>query len=107
MHALLPTFPLEIDPDVACSACDAVCCRLEVMLLGDNEVPEHLTSEDEWGGWTMRRLDDGWCAALNRNDMRCTIYEHRPFICRDYQMGDSDCVEERRRYASTAANTLP
>ena len=63
--------------------------------MGDDQPPAYLTCEDEWGGWVMRRLDDGWCAALDRKSMRCTIYEQRPDICRDYEMGDSDCIEQR------------
>jgi uncharacterized protein len=45
----------------------------------------------------MRRLDDGWCAALDRQTMLCTIYERRPFICREFQAGEYDCLEERRQ----------
>ena len=70
------------------------------MLIGDDGIPVELTTQDRWGGWVMRRLDDGWCAALDRNTMRCTIYEHRPMICRDYRMGESDCIDERSRLAS-------
>ena len=97
----MPATNIMIDPVVSsaisCETCKACCCRLEVMLMGDDQPPPHLTDEDEWGGWVMRRLDDGWCAALDRNTMRCTIYERRPSICRDYQMGDSDCLEERSK----------
>lgn len=82
---------------VSCSNCEACCCRLEVLLMGDDDVPEEMTREDQWGGWVMLRLDDGWCAALDRATMKCTIYEQRPLICRDYEMGDSDCREERSR----------
>ena len=82
---------------ISCSNCEACCCRLEVLLMGDDEVPVEMSDEDQWGGWVMRRLDDGWCAALDRGTMKCTIYEHRPLICRDYAMGDSDCLEERAR----------
>ena len=81
--------------EITCSTCRACCCRLEVMLMGDDQPPEHLTAEDDWGGWVMRRLDDGWCAALDRDTMRCTIYARRPTICRDYQAGDPDCLEQR------------
>lgn len=88
-------FPVGIDSSVSCDGCQAVCCRLEVMLMGGDDIPPRLTGEDRWGGWVMRRLDDGWCAALDRHSMRCTIYARRPFICRDYQMGAGDCVEER------------
>ena len=69
------------------------------MLMGDDNAPRHLTTMDDWGGEVMRRLDDGWCAALDRNTMRCTIYERRPGLCRDYEMGDSDRLVERQSYA--------
>ncbi len=84
------------EENVTCATCRACCCKLEVMLLGgDDEVPEALTRQDPWGGWIMHRLEDGWCAALDRRTMLCTIYEQRPFICRDYQTGDYDCLEQR------------
>lgn len=82
-------------PAITCSSCKACCCRLEVMLMGDDDIPLGLTERDQWGGWIMARLDDGWCAALDRTTLLCTIYERRPMICHDYGMGDSDCIEER------------
>ena len=82
---------------VTCANCQACCCRLEVLLMGDDDIPLRLTVEDQWGGWVMRRLGDGWCAALDRNTMSCTIYERRPGVCRDYPMGGSDCLVERSR----------
>ncbi len=63
--------------------------------MGQDDVPPELTVVDRWGGWVMARLDDGWCAALDRRTMLCTIYERRPTVCRDYQLGGSDCAEER------------
>lgn len=44
---------------ISCATCEACCCRLEVMLMGDDDVPMKLTAQDQWGGWVMRRLDDG------------------------------------------------
>jgi uncharacterized protein len=79
---------------VACHTCAAACCRLEVLLITDTGVPEKFIEFDEWGGGTMRRLEDGWCAALDRDTMLCTIYEKRPLICRDFAMGSEDCVAE-------------
>jgi len=95
----------ETDDDAAisCATCEACCCRLEVMLMGEDEIPAHLTGEDRWGGWVMRRLDDGWCAALDRDTMRCTIYARRPTICRDYEMGYSECIGERSRFSTRRA----
>ncbi len=62
--------------------------------MGDDEVPRYLTREDAWGGTVMRRLDDGWCAALDRETRLCTIYQRRPGVCRDYEMGIGDCLIE-------------
>ncbi|HEY3432981.1 MAG TPA: YkgJ family cysteine cluster protein [Rhodocyclaceae bacterium] len=80
---------------VTCSTCKACCCQLEVMLMGEDEPPERYTRQDQWGGWVMHRLDDGFCAALNRETHLCTIYERRPTICRDFEAGDSDCLTQR------------
>jgi Fe-S-cluster containining protein len=44
----------------------------------------------------MSRLDDGWCAALNRDTLRCRIYPERPLLCREYSTGGEDCLIERR-----------
>jgi Fe-S-cluster containining protein len=76
------------------------------MLMGDDDAPRRLTKMDDWGGEVMRRLDDGWCAALDRGTMLCTIYERRPGICRDYEMGDSDCLVERSLYAENHPGSL-
>ena len=73
--------------------------------MGDDDIPEASTRQDRWGGWVMRRLDDGWCVALNRQSMLCTIYERRPAVCRDYPVGDSECMGERSRYLNSATSS--
>ena len=80
---------------VTCDTCAARCCRLEVMLMAEDDVPAALTEIDAWGGEVMARLADGWCAALDRDTMLCRIYERRPTICRDFELGGGDCLEER------------
>ncbi|MDU0354269.1 YkgJ family cysteine cluster protein [Paraglaciecola aquimarina] len=81
--------------EITCSTCQANCCRLEVLLISDTGVPEEFIAEDQWGSMTMARLDDGWCAALDRSTMLCSIYEKRPLICREFEMGGYECLEER------------
>lgn len=81
---------------LSCSTCQARCCRLEVLLVSDTGVPERFVSEDQWGGRSMARLDDGWCAALDRDTMLCRIYTQRPDICRDFALGGYDCLVERK-----------
>jgi Fe-S-cluster containining protein len=83
------------DTDVTCTNCEACCCRLEVMLITDTGVPDKFIKTDKWGGQTMNRLNDGWCSALDRYTMACTIYEKRPFICREFEMGSYECLTER------------
>ena len=80
---------------ITCANCEACCCRLEVMLITDTGVPDQFVDIDKWGGRSMARLDDGWCAALDRNTLMCTIYEMRPNNCRDFEMGDYECIAER------------
>jgi Fe-S-cluster containining protein len=84
---------------VTCATCEACCCRLEVLLMAGDDIPPSLTAVDQWGGWVMARLDDGWCAALDRDTMLCRIYERRPWVCREFQMGGSDCLTERVQLA--------
>lgn len=86
-----------IDPAVTCETCRACCCKLEVMLITDTGVPVRYIDRDAWGGEVMRRLDDGWCAALDRGNHRCTIYEVRPLICREFEAGSPECLDERNR----------
>lgn len=82
---------------MSCNTCQACCCRLEVLLITDTGVPSVYVDTDKWGGSTMRRLDDGWCAALDRNTMLCRIYDKRPLICREFELGSEDCLTERAR----------
>ena len=84
-----------LDAEATCENCEACCCRLEVMLITDTGVPDNFIEIDQWGGRRMARLDDGWCSALDRNTMFCTIYEQRPKICRDFEMGGCECISER------------
>lgn len=86
---------VDIGSVVSCTNCEACCCRLEVLLMGDDDIPTELTVEDPRGGSSMRRLHDGWCVALDRNTMKCTIYERRPVICREYRMGGDECTKDR------------
>lgn len=81
--------------EISCSNCEACCCRLEVMIISDTGVPDEYIKRDEWGSETMHRSEDGWCAALDRNTLMCSIYEQRPWICRAFEMGSGECITER------------
>jgi len=85
----------ELKAEITCSNCQAICCRLEVMIISDTGVPEEHIAFDEWGGETMNRLDDGWCSAVDRETYMCTIYENRPWACREFEMASFECETER------------
>ena len=58
------------DAAITCASCQACCCHLEVILMGDDDPPAAYVETDAWGGQVMARLDDGRCAALDRDTMR-------------------------------------
>jgi Fe-S-cluster containining protein len=84
------------DAPITCANCQACCCRLEVFLISNTGVPEHYIDTNAWGARVMARLDDGWCAALDRHSLLCTIYEKRPTVCRDFEMAGYECIDERK-----------
>ncbi|WP_342777428.1 YkgJ family cysteine cluster protein [Hydrocarboniclastica marina] len=91
----------EVSPSVvSCGTCEACCCRLEVILEDDRGIPPTYTALDAWGGLVMRRLEDGWCAALDRKTFRCSIYSRRPQNCRDFALGSHECLEERAQMSN-------
>ncbi|MFC0267582.1 YkgJ family cysteine cluster protein [Kushneria aurantia] len=105
MSGDIPLESIETPDGVSCFNCEACCCRLLVML--DDEdlvrgVPCDLIDEDEWGGAVMRQDEEGWCAAVDRNTMLCTIYSRRPQSCRDFTTDSVECLEERALYGLPA-----
>jgi len=88
--------PPQAGAPVTCDSCRACCCRLEVILADEDDPPATFVATDRWGGEVMRRLGDGWCAALDRATWRCRIYARRPRACRDFAVGEPDCLEARR-----------
>jgi len=84
---------------IHCDNCAACCCQMEVLLLTDTGLPGHLVATDAWDAPVMARLEDGWCAALERQTLRCSIYDRRPWVCRELEMGGDDCVAARQAFA--------
>lgn len=83
---------------VSCSNCQACCCRLEVILISDTGVPDRFVGLNNSNVEVMARSSDGWCSALDRNSMSCSIYEQRPLVCREFEMGGNDCLSERSAF---------
>lgn len=98
--------PAAREKGVHCSRCDALCCRLTVVLFEEDAIPAHLTERNEQGVTVMARDADGWCVALNSAQMNCGIYETRPTICRKFAMAGPYCRDVRNE-AARAQHPLP
>jgi len=68
---------------------------MQVMIIDDTGMPDRFIESDANGFQSMRRLDDGWCEALDRNTFLCGQYDVRPTICREFEMGGTDCQSTR------------
>lgn len=90
-----------------CSRCDAVCCRLTVVLQPHERIPAHYTTHTEGGLHIMARDEEGWCVALDSARMCCSIYESRPEICRRFVMDGPYCRDVRAEYAERTARGIP
>src|SRR3546814_4834310 len=75
-----------IDPTVSCGNCDAVCCRLTVVLMHEDRVPRHLTTRTAHGLEVMSRDAVGWCVAVDQNRMSCLILGQRPAAVRKFAL---------------------
>ena len=42
--------------------------------------------------------DDVACIWFDQNTMQCRHHEHRPSVCREFQIGSEDCVGWREQF---------
>ena len=120
-----PSLPAgeSVDPFVSCDGCGA-CCLMQQsppmyvywldMPEDDNNrddedwqransLPSHLKDELRehrrrlrYGGKPDH--DDQACIWLDQSTMKCKHYEHRPSICRDFQVGSDECFGWRETF---------
>lgn len=106
--AIVDAAPSATRPEkVSCERCDAVCCRLTVVLMPEDSVPEHYTDYTDAGLHVMAQDAEGWCVAVDSHHLHCTIYEDRPSICRRFSMGGPYCREVRRDYQDHMRKGIP
>lgn len=79
----------KIDCEKRIHICRAACCALAYALS-----PQDIREGIRWSlgkPFMNVRGEDGYCVHLERGTFRCSIYEHRPAVCRQY-----DCHNDRR-----------
>jgi hypothetical protein len=82
-------------PQINCAEiipiCQARCCKLTVCL-SPQDLDERVLLWDYGKPYQIRkRPTDGYCNHSEEETRRCTVYQHRPAICRSY-----DCRQDRR-----------
>lgn len=70
--------------------CHAMCCRLRFPL-SEQDLLEGVAAWDPEAPYMNLQDDHGWCAHMNGESLRCSIYAHRPLPCRAF-----DCRNDRR-----------
>lgn len=100
-----PARRFRADGRASCARCDAVCCRLTVVLDADEVVPARLTTRTPGGLRVMARDPAGWCVALDRRSMACGIYADRPQACRRFAMDGPYCRAVRAEHACATGLT--
>jgi Fe-S-cluster containining protein len=96
-----------IDATVSCTACEAVCCRLTVVLMPGDDIAPHLTERNAHGVDVMARDEEGWCVAVDARHMHCSIYDARPAVCRKFAMGGPYCRDIRASHDDHRARGIP
>ena len=92
---------------VSCRTCDAVCCRLTVVLQPEDRIPARFTARTSAGLLVMARDEDGWCVALDAAQGLCSIYETRPDVCRRFVEAGPYCKSVRSDHADRLARGIP
>ena len=92
---------------VSCRTCDAVCCRLTVVLQPEDRIPARFTARTAAGLLVMARDEDGWCMALDAAQGLCSIYATRPDVCRRFVEAGPYCKSVRSDHADRLARGIP
>lgn len=89
-------------PNIMCDNCGACCMHMQCPPLcadGDEALlGETLTAEVDDYLESPRYADvDRPCFWLNMADGTCVHHDRRPFTCREFVVGGSDCLAARKR----------
>jgi Fe-S-cluster containining protein len=100
--SLIPDkYKLEALPEIDCEArvhlCKAKCCTL-VFPLSVQDLDERVVRWDYSKPYQIGRRPDGYCVHNEPGTCHCTVYDHRPGICRRY-----DCRTDKRIWSDFEA----
>ena len=81
-------------PEIDCASllplCKGRCCKL-TFALSFQDLDEGVVRWDYRRPYMIRQGEDGYCVHAEAESKRCTVYEKRPLVCRQY-----DCRKDTR-----------
>jgi len=83
----------KIDCEARMHLCKARCCTL-TFPLSEQDLEERIVRWDYGRPYQIGRREDGYCVHNSEKTHGCTVYNHRPGICRTY-----DCRNDKRIWA--------
>ena len=89
----------------ACAGCGRCCHQVVELVAGVDQVPEAWVVEHD-GLRCLEQRGDGACVALDPVTRLCTIYDHRPQVCREFERGSELCVKVLARAAQRDARVI-
>ena len=80
-------------PDIDCQGClhncKAVCCKLP-FALSKQDVYEGVVRWEFGRPYLIGHDGEGYCVHLNRENYKCTAYDHRPVPCRGFNCRENE-----------------
>ena len=78
-----------------CLDCGGKCCTGLIVIIEDDEeiFNDDTLTQNQYGLRTMITNKNLKCVALK--DGKCSIYDKRPKVCRDFKIGNECCIEFR------------
>jgi Fe-S-cluster containining protein len=89
-YALPPDTLPRIDCESRYHLCRGACCALR-FALSSQDLDEAVVRWELGRPYLIRQARDGRCVHQDRESFRCTVYQHRPGVCRMY-----DCSKDSR-----------
>ena len=83
-----------VDCETRHPTCQAACCTFYKVILTEGEVRGGALLWDLGAPYSLPRGPSGHCAYLDRESLKCTVWQDRPFVCRGYS-----CESDREIWA--------
>jgi len=98
----------QISAAVSCDNCGACCMQMRsppfIVYLKNQEKATYLATAPKAARQLyVARLfdrsipDDAPCVWLDLKTKKCRFYDHRPIVCRDFEVGEDACLGHRLR----------